>query len=583
MKDLLFHGMLWNKIIKVCPKSFIIAITCLDISVICLSGYYLFLKFINKQKEMNIFILGTIMFMSSLGYTSIMIIITKVMANVSLSNKLVIYFILAITVYVYGQKIVRSYLINITNDYVYKKRMDLIMKLLNCSYEKFERIDKASIYSSFNNDTETLSNVIRECVIVVTSIITLILSFIYLAIISWKVFAISILVIILAVVGQFFVNNYAEKIYEKSRDIQNTFFKFTNDLISGFKELYINDGRKNEFKNDMKKNCKEYKEKKIEGEIILSNNYIQGQLLIYLIVGAVMFIFPLIFNNISSTVINNFAFAFMFIVAPVSNIIDLMPRTLQIKVALERINKLISNLEESNVLIDSNKIENNLKTKSEKISIELRNVEYEYKDMINSNFKLGPLSCNFSSNEITFITGGNGSGKTTLIKVIMGLYPVVKGEVLVNGKEVNNREISQLFSTVFNDYYLFEKLYGIDTKEKSEIISKYLKILKLDNKVEIVDGKINTIKLSTGQRKRLALLIAYLDDRPIFLFDEWAADQDPEFRKFFYEDLLPELKEQGKCIIAVTHDDRYFNLADKCIKMELGKIVSEEQKYKILS
>jgi ABC-type siderophore export system fused ATPase/permease subunit len=130
--------------------------------------------------------------------------------------------------------------------------------------------------------------------------------------------------------------------------------------------------------------------------------------------------------------------------------------------------------------------------------------------------------------------------------------------------------LSEKYSGVFSDFYLFDKLYGIDYKDKEEEIRKYLEILQLDNKVRIKEGKFDTIKLSTGQKKRLALLVAYLEDRPIYIFDEWAADQDPEFRLFFYDTILPELKERGKCVIAITHDDRYFNVADKIIKMDMG-------------
>ncbi|MFD1905689.1 ATP-binding cassette domain-containing protein [Paenibacillus rhizoplanae] len=73
----------------------------------------------------------------------------------------------------------------------------------------------------------------------------------------------------------------------------------------------------------------------------------------------------------------------------------------------------------------------------------------------------------------------------------------------------------------------------MDYEGKQDEIDRYLKMLDLDGKVSIDNGRFSTLKLSGGQRKRLALLICYLEDRPIYLFDEWAADQDPEFRKFF--------------------------------------------------
>jgi ABC-type siderophore export system fused ATPase/permease subunit len=139
---------------------------------------------------------------------------------------------------------------------------------------------------------------------------------------------------------------------------------------------------------------------------------------------------------------------------------------------------------------------------------------------------------------------------------------------------MQQKSLSENYTTIFSDFYLFDKLYGIEYEGKKEEIQRYLEVLQLDKKVKVEDGKFSTTKLSTGQKKRLALLVAYLEDKPIYLFDEWAADQDPEFRLFFYNALLTELRERGKCVIAITHDDQYFNLADKFIKMDMGKNVS---------
>ena len=61
-------------------------------------------------------------------------------------------------------------------------------------------------------------------------------------------------------------------------------------------------------------------------------------------------------------------------------------------------------------------------------------------------------------------------------------------------------------------------------------------------------------------------------------FDEWAADQDPEFRRYFYDVLLPGLKAEGRTLIVVTHDDRYFHVADQVVFMEEGRVVRVEER-----
>jgi putative pyoverdin transport system ATP-binding/permease protein len=155
------------------------------------------------------------------------------------------------------------------------------------------------------------------------------------------------------------------------------------------------------------------------------------------------------------------------------------------------------------------------------------------------------------------------------------------GEIRLDGTLINdfNRELyRQLFSTVFADFYLFDRLVGLRLADVDKQAKMYLEQLQLTHKVVVKDGKLSITDLSQGQRKRLALLTAYLEDRPIYLFDEWAADQDPFFREIFYQQLLPELKQRGKAVLVISHDDRYFHLADRLLKLEYGQIVTDEVK-----
>jgi putative ATP-binding cassette transporter len=190
-------------------------------------------------------------------------------------------------------------------------------------------------------------------------------------------------------------------------------------------------------------------------------------------------------------------------------------------------------------------------------------------------FQLGPINLTLYPGELIFLIGGNGSGKTTLAKLLMGLYEPESGEIRVDDKPVTMAErddYRQQFSAVFYDFYLFERLFGMDATNVDAESRKYIDLLQLSNKLQVKNGHLSTIDLSQGQRKRVALLNAYLEDRPIYIFDEWAADQDPQFKEIFYYELVPELKSRGKTVIVISHDDRYYGLADRLIKLESGQI-----------
>ena len=212
--------------------------------------------------------------------------------------------------------------------------------------------------------------------------------------------------------------------------------------------------------------------------------------------------------------------------------------------------------------------------------LELKDVIHAYHhEKEDSNFVLGPIHLSFVPGELVFLVGGNGSGKSTLAKIITGLYLPEGGEIRLDGKLIthkNRDDYRQLFSAVFADFYLFENLLGLEKGNLDSKAAEYLKQLHLNHKVKVNNGVLSTTSVSQGQRKRLALLTAYLEDRPFYLFDEWASDQDPHFKNVFYTQLLPDLKARGKTALVITHDDKYFHLADRIIKLDYGKLYTPE-------
>ena len=216
----------------------------------------------------------------------------------------------------------------------------------------------------------------------------------------------------------------------------------------------------------------------------------------------------------------------------------------------------------------------------------MRHIVFRYIDKYSeTTFQIGPLDFSLRSGELVFITGGNGSGKSTFLKVLAGLYPPDSGDITLDGKRINGDtrdEYRALMSGIFFDYHLFQRLYGIPDPETSQV-DHLLSKFRLDSKISVSDGEFSTLDLSGGQRRRLALIVSLLEKRPILLLDEWTAEQDPEFRRKFYDELLPEMMQAGLTVVVITHDDRYLDELDmpaRRIRMEEGRIVDQRSMQK---
>ncbi len=277
-------------------------------------------------------------------------------------------------------------------------------------------------------------------------------------------------------------------------------------------------------------------------------------------------------GKFSAELLSGYILTMSYLMRPISTLLSILPSLSQAGVALRKIDTLgLSLASRAEALTRITSSQNEFKR------IEIRQATHSYQLAgADTTFTLGPIDLTLQPGELVFIVGGNGSGKSTLAKLLTGLYVPDGGEVKLDGNLIDdrNRELyRQLFSTVFADFYLFDRFIGLHSADVDAQAKTYLEQLQLTHKVSVQDGKLSTLTLSQGQRKRLALLTAYLEDRPIYLFDEWAADQDPFFREIFYQQLLPELKQRGKLVIVISHDDRYFHLADRVLKLDYGKIV----------
>jgi putative ATP-binding cassette transporter len=302
-----------------------------------------------------------------------------------------------------------------------------------------------------------------------------------------------------------------------------------------------------------------------------------GQLLLFIIIGLVLFALPA-WKNFSPQVLTGYAINTLYMMTPLQVILSALPALGRASVALRKVQDLGISLFE-----DPSEESSSTPVASEQSwhLLELVSVAHTYyRESEDDSFMLGPLDIRFLPGELVFLTGGNGSGKTTLMKLLTGLYLPESGQIILDGEPVAAQSLEryrQLFSTVFSDFYLFESLLGLNAPELDDRARRYLIDLHLDHKVRVENGVLSTLALSQGQRKRLALLTAYLEDRPFYIFDEWAADQDPVFKALFYTQLLPDLKRRGKTVLVISHDDKYYYVADRIIKLDRGKIESDSR------
>jgi putative pyoverdin transport system ATP-binding/permease protein len=299
-----------------------------------------------------------------------------------------------------------------------------------------------------------------------------------------------------------------------------------------------------------------------------------GQNFLYLLLAFLIFVFPA-FGDKDVQNVAQVATAVIFIMGPLGEVVGSVP-------LLMRSNSAIITIKELEATLDSGEFDRDGVDPSRLArfrsfgEISFHDVSFAYEHRPNNGaFRLGPLDLSVKANELLFIIGGNGTGKSTLLKLIAGLYKSQGGSITVDGETIYDEDLPAyrgLFSIIFTDFHLFDRLYGLEDVDR-EVVDKLLVEMHLQDVTGVEDSRFKRIDLSTGQKKRLALIVALLEQRPILVFDEVAADQDPQFRKYFYEVLLHRLQSEGKTIVAVTHDDHYFHVADRTLKMEDGRFV----------
>ncbi|HEB7543437.1 TPA: multidrug ABC transporter permease/ATP-binding protein [Campylobacter coli] len=498
---------------------------------------------------------------SAVGVLTLVFINDYLLKNTQ--NIPILYFIALLIVFFFSSTIVELGLSVFGQNFIFKMQRRVVKQILDTPLLKVAKVGKARILASLGSDVRNVSFGLLRLPDFLQSSILILCTSVYLCYLSPQIFTLcAIWIIVVFTINNFLmmkVYAYFRKARENDDALQNNY----QNILDGHKELLINRYRaKLYYEDEFENNARSKKKNNTLGNLFnnLSSNFTNVALLA--LVG-VEFYLALEFKWASAAEATTIALSILFLRTPLVSMIGSFPTLLLAKIALDKIAKLElddykEHFEKTNFIKDWRQIS-------------FKNTSFSYDD----NFHLNPVNLELKKGELIFLIGKNGSGKSTFCMLLTGLFKPSEGEIFIDDMKIDDNNLDvyrSLVSAVFSDFHLFTKTLAKEKFADEEKITSWLEFLELKGKTRVEDHELVLTKLSTGQKKRLAMLIALLEERDILVLDEWAADQDPVFRRFFYKKLLPLLKEQGKTIFAITHDDAYFDSADRIFLAEEGNI-----------
>ncbi|MFQ6538416.1 MULTISPECIES: cyclic peptide export ABC transporter [Aphanothece] len=465
-------------------------------------------------------------------------------------------------------------LVRLSQGAVYQIRVRLVRQILNSELSRLEQLGSPRLMASLTQDVHAITDAIERIPFVCIDLATAVGCLAYITWLSWAGLALMVALCSLAGFTCIRFVRWGERWLMRARDEEDHLFRHFRSTTEGIKELKLHQRRRMAFLDEqVEPTAQHFRDLSIRGLNWFAVSSSVGKLIFFVAAGIILFALPQLVAS-SRELISSYILTFTFMMLPVDNIVNNLPYLSRSNVALRKINALGLSLS-----LHPEPLAGSEPQQEAWRVLRLDGVVYPYRSGEDEDtFTLGPLDLTIRRGEVLFLIGGNGSGKSTLAKLITGLYAPERGEVRIDGLLIDdaNREwYRQHFSAVFADFHLFEQLLGLEHRQLDRQAAHYLHKLRLTQKVRVENGRLSTLELSQGQRKRLALLTAYLEDRPICLFDEWAADQDPLFKDLFYREILPDLQSKGKTVIVISHDDRYFDSADRLVKLEEGRILSD--------
>lgn len=453
-------------------------------------------------------------------------------------------------------------------------RLEACKRILAAPLRFSEARGVSNLLTVVSTDLPTVSESLLLLPNLFVHAITVVCVLFYIGYLSIFALAMVLGVTTVGVAVYFFLHGYLMVLLQREREEEETFNRQIHGLVFGLKELKLHERRRRWFRRaDYGRSAKRLGAYDFSVSVWGIGIETWTMTAYFALIGSMVF-WVHSFQAVTPETLTASVVAILYVWGPLVNLFGTVPDLGKGKVACERLAEF--GLPLSVVPDECPQIAaRHIKTAWQ--GIELRGITVEYTGS-DRQFRLGPVDLRFQPREIVFIAGGNGSGKTTLGKVLTGLYTPSAGVVLLDGEPVEDIEAYRsLFSAVLHDSHLFDRIVtSADAASIAARAQDYLATFGLATKVRITDKALSTTKeLSQGERKRLLLLSAYMEDRPIYVLDEWAAEQDPQFKKFFYEVMIQDLKARGKCVVVITHDDRYFHLADRIVRLEEGRVVAE--------
>jgi putative pyoverdin transport system ATP-binding/permease protein len=462
---------------------------------------------------------------------------------------------------------------NLTQTAIFDLRVYLGRRILSAPLRQLEEIGTHRILASLTDDINVIAMFLLAIPDLCISFVTLVVCLAYLAWLSTIAFLALIVFIVFGVAVYQLLQAKAMKSLSAGREQWDGLMGHFRSLTEGTKELKLHHQRREDFLNTvLRGTAQKLRSHNIKGMTTFAMAGTWSNLLFYIVIGLLRFALPLV-KPIDLQTLTGYTLVVLYMTGPLGALISAIPQFGRANIAMSQVNKMGLTLTTDVEKAEPAELRH---PNSAWHRLDFKGVVHTYhREQEASDFILGPLEVSFTPGEIVFLIGGNGSGKSTFAKLLTGLYTPESGEIRLNGEQItdaNREHYRQFFSAVFSDFYLFESLLGMMHPQIDTQAEDFLVRLQLDHKVKVKDGVLSTTKLSQGQRKRLALLTAYLEDRPFYVFDEWASDQDPMFKEVFYTQLLTMLKNRGKTVLVITHDEKYQHVADRILKLDYGKL-----------